>query len=229
MDAERALRPMEIAEILTNRATTYAFLSRVMWEEVPSELLTQLLDETAADPEAAEEVGEGYGILARYLEKVQASEIEQVRVDLGAEYIALMLSGRKSGVSPFESVYTSKDHILMADARDQVVALYQAEGLDRVGQFREPEDHLAIELEFMGYLCEQAAEALDRGELELTRSYLEKQGTFLRDHLLVWVPEFAHDLAQKAHSDFYRGIARMMDEFLSQEQETIEELEAALE
>ena len=112
----------------------------------------------------------------------------------------------------------------MQEARDQVLAEYRKEGLARIGEFKDPEDHIAIELEYMAYLCQKAAEGLAADDLATATGYLQKQQDFLEKHLLVWIPNFCQDLAKVATSDFFRGIGRLTEEHLAMEQETIAEL-----
>ena len=51
----------------------------------------------------------------------------------------------------------------MQKARDDVLREYIQQGLDRSENHKEPEDHLAIELEFMSFLCEKTVKALAGG------------------------------------------------------------------
>jgi anaerobic sulfite reductase subunit A len=48
----------------------------------------------------------------------------------------------------------------MQEARDQVVALYRAKGLDKVAELELPEDHIALEFEFMAHLCQEMQSAV---------------------------------------------------------------------
>ena len=49
------------------------------------------------------------------------------------------------------------------EPRDEVVGFYGKERLRRVEWFKEPEDHVAIEFEFMAYLCLKEKETLEVG------------------------------------------------------------------
>jgi putative dimethyl sulfoxide reductase chaperone len=61
----------------------------------------------------------------------------------------------------------------------EVLALYSAEVLHKPDYFPEPEDHLAIELEFMVFLCRISSEALQAGVLARSLEYLAKQRLFI--------------------------------------------------
>jgi TorA maturation chaperone TorD len=218
----------ELLEILRARAATYTFLSSMYRQEIAADELAQLvhgLNRSGVEQGAA---GEGYGVLQQFAGGVQeAQSLDAIVSALAAEYTRLFYVDHPDDVFLYESVYTSKDHLVMQEARDQVVRLYRQEGLDKEHSFREPEDHIALELEFMAHLCVKAAEALDK-DPEATRAYLEKQRDFLTDHLLVWVPKFSQDLARATRSDFYRGVALITQEHLALELETVDELLAAV-
>ncbi len=137
------LSKSQVLEILQSRASTYSFLSRVYREELTPALLAELVQQMAG--EATDEAeSEGYRTLREYAAKFNLQDLESEATDLAAEYAALFLNMSEHPVFPFESVYTSPERLLMQEARDQVVAEYREEGLDRTAEFREPEDHLAL-------------------------------------------------------------------------------------
>jgi TorA maturation chaperone TorD len=217
----------EMLEILQGRASSYSFLSAAYRQEVTTEFLQALVTELAGGV-SKEAESEGYRLLAGYALKIHKADLEKARVDLGAEYIALMLGASARAISPYESVYTSPEHLIMQEARDEVLAEYLQEGLTRTDEFRLPEDHIAIELEFMSYLCQQAADAVEAEDIDTAVASLQKQRRFLRKHLLRWIPRFCDDLAGATTSDFYRGVAKITVEHLGLEAETIDALVGAL-
>jgi len=189
---------------LENRRSTYTFLSRVYAREVSLDLLQKLMD---TPPQID-------GMFGEFMEKLKVSDLEKVRTDLAAEYAALFLNAGRYPVYPFESVYTSKERLLMQEARDEVLREYRKEGLDRIGEFKEPEDHIAIELEFMSYLCQKTIDSVERGDNKAALLYFKKQKDFLKKHLMVWVPAFCADLERATKSDFYQGVTKLTKSYL---------------
>lgn len=220
---EDELTRAEASEILESRAATYSFLSRAYRQEVSVAFLEGLVEELAKTEEEDAE-SEGHRLLRAYARRIARADMARVETELRAEYAALFLNASPRSIHPYESVYTSTDRLLMQQARDEVLADYRQEGLGRVGEFQEPEDHIAIELEFMAYLCQRAAEALAAGDMPAAAGYLQKQQGFLAKHLRVWVPAFCQDLFKTATSDLFRGIARLTEDHLAMEGETIAEL-----
>ncbi len=207
----------ELLEILTNRRNSYAFLSRVYREEVSVELLAQLIEEMTRDevPAAAQGVSmEGKEALRAYAESIRHSELKAVVTQLAVEYASLFLNVGQHHIAPYESIYTSGERLLMQRARDEVFALYRNEGLARDIKVNEPEDHIATELEFMSYLCQKAMQSVEKIDWKTALRYLEKQGGFLEEHLLAWIPAFCKELARTARPGFYRGMAQLTDDFV---------------
>jgi TorA maturation chaperone TorD len=117
---------------------------------------------------------------------------------------------------------------MMQKAYDDVLQEYRRAGVERSGDFKEPEDHIALEMEFMAHLCRKTLESLETGNKTASLEYLEKQNDFLHKHLLAWVPRFCEDLGRAAASGFYKGIAKLTAEMVSAEKETVPELINAL-
>ncbi len=219
---------VSVLEILKERAATYSFLAQLYKHEVSAEQLEQLIPALAEESADPGETSGGHDVLRQWARQVQGSDLKQVATELGAEYVRMFYSGLHiGGVYPYESVYTSPDHVMMQKAHTQVRSLYQQENLNRDPSSKEPEDHIAFEFEFMVYLCDRAAEALDT-DLDVARAYLQKQKAFLDEHLLVWIPDFCRDLADATRSDFFRGLAQITAEHLSMERDTVDELLAAV-
>ena len=51
---------------------------------------------------------------------------------------------------------------MMQEARDEVLAVYRSEGLDKLPSWKESEDHIALELEFMAVLGDRIVTAARR-------------------------------------------------------------------
>jgi TorA maturation chaperone TorD len=221
------LTEAQVLEILQNRVSTYGFLSHVYRQEVTASFLADLMAQLAGEADG-EADSEGYRTLREYIARIDRGDIDKVQVDLASEYAALFLSIGRKPVSPYESVYTSPERLVMQRARDEVVAEYRKEGLDRIEEFREPEDHIAIELEFMAYLCQKAAKAIEAGDRAEATKAFQKQQEFLQKHLLVWVPTFCRDVQQATETGFYKGIAQITAEHLAMERDTVDELLAVV-
>jgi anaerobic sulfite reductase subunit A len=214
---------------MENREKLYRFLGGIYQKEVDRVLLMQMKAMTF--PSEAEEpsLTEGYQMLKDYLDQIderKAPDPEAAITDLAADYAKIFLAAgisQGSAAFPFESVYTSPDRIIMQDAWETVRKRYESVGLIRNGEASGLfEDHIALELEFMAFLCEESRRDPDCSD------WLIKQREFLRDHLLNWVPAFTADVKRYADTAFYKGIANITEGFLRFDREILEGINAPL-
>jgi anaerobic sulfite reductase subunit A len=113
---------------------------------------------------------------------------------------------------------------MLKDEVDQIHAIYLKAGLIRSREFKEPEDHVALQLYFMAYLCRRAAEHMENGNLQDLLKNLKIQKTFLDEHLLKWVPKLAVDVIENADTSFYKAIGKITKGLLNMERTAIKEL-----
>ena len=207
----------ETRDLMEERAAVYEFLSIAFGEEVPLAFLASLRDGAPAlDGEL--------GAFVASLADADDAALASLRTDLAAEYARIFLGMSRSPVAPYESVYTSETGLLMQEARDEVLAVYRSEGLDKLPSWKESEDHIALELEFMAVLGDRivtAAEAADEAEVE---RLLSTQRNFLEDHLASWAPLMTADLRRFAQCGLYQGLASLTDGFLQVEEEFFDEI-----
>ena len=116
---------------------------------------------------------------------------------------------------PYESVYTSEGGLMMQEAYAEVLHVYRNAGFAKNPGFKEPEDHLAVELAFMALLCGRAVEALRAGDEAGAERQLRAQREFLCDHLLNWIDRFTADVRKAAEDGFYFDLATFTEDFLT--------------
>jgi TorA maturation chaperone TorD len=97
-------------------------------------------------------------------------------------------------------------------------------GLEKVKEFTEPEDHIAIELRFMAFLSGKTVEALRNGNLAESKRFLEVQKAFLNDHLAKWVPLLVADVMKGAWREFYKAVAKITKDFVAMDVEVVSEM-----
>jgi len=202
-------------QVFQKRAGLYNLLSRLYEREVDEPLLEQILS-------ISQSAGNGNMLPPDFAAQAASNGAEQTTQELAAEFTALFIGGRRNRrVFPYESVYTSAERLLMQDARDEVAAIYQDAQISRREDFREPEDHLALELAYMAHLNTQASQAV---EAEAVQHAIDLQLSFYRRHLMVWAPEFCADLKKATRSAFYAWLAEFTNDFLAAEDEALQQL-----
>jgi TorA maturation chaperone TorD len=196
----------------------YSFLARIYRLEVDQDLLDKMVGMDLSTQIAVPEIGEGYRMLQQFL---LYGIGETTLTDLAVDYARVFLGaglGARQAAYPYESYYTSPLRLIMQDARDEVLGAYREEGLDRARDLKEPEDHVAFELEFMAYLSHKAATALKDGDTAAATASLRKQQVFLEQHLVRWVPTFCSDIERVARTSFYKAVAKITVGYLTLEQ-----------
>lgn len=193
------------------RADFYRFLSRLFQREVNQTLIDHMQAMRFPIESSTDELRAGYQQLQDFLANYEKSGL----LDLEADYAKVFLgAGISEGAAafPYESVYTSPKKIMMQEARDQVMAIYQAKGLclDQ-GKTALMEDHAAIELEFMAGLCAEGN--------------IEEQKVFLDQHLLNWLPKLCADIQKHARTDFYQGVAKITTGYLKLDRLNLDKME----
>ena len=208
----------ELETLVANRGSMYGFLARIYRQEVDQNLLDRMAAMDLSAEVAVPKLAEGYRMLSDFLAHgVRETTLTELAVDYARVFLGAGLGGGQAAY-PYESYYTSPQRLIMQDARDQVLHAYREEGLDRAGDFNEPEDHAAFELEFLAYLCHKAAEALGGGDVAAAVPWLRKQQAFLEQHLAVWFPTFCSDVELVARTPFYKAISMITAGYLALEQ-----------
>ncbi|MEM1717588.1 MAG: molecular chaperone TorD family protein [Candidatus Bathyarchaeia archaeon] len=222
----------DLAVLLKGRESLYSFLSRICEREVDEQLLRDLISRRdmflrykfIIEPNA-DEIIEGFIDLYNYLARLKEENIEKAILELAVDYANLFLGvgyAHGKGIAhPSESVYIKG--YLYSNLSEKVFEEYLEEGLVKSPDFKEPEDHIALELHFMAHLCRKAIVSLESGRSQDLLKYLKKQKAFMLEHLLRWAPKLAEDIIENANTLFYRAIGKILKEFLRMEEKSIDE------
>jgi TorA maturation chaperone TorD len=227
-------QPEVIQELVAaneNRKIIYGFLARTYATEATVEYLRELSGKkdlflaSAQDPEVSgTELAEGFKQIADYVSNLKMDDLEKARLELAVEYAGLFLGVWRVPAHPSESAYFSEGQLIMQEPRDEVLKLYRSMGVDKAGQFKEPEDHIALELQFMTHLCEKTNAALSDGDFPEARKCLRVQMDFLDEHLGKWVPKLSADILKSARREFYKAIAKITEGYVQMDKKLVVEL-----
>ena len=136
--------------------------------------------------------------IARLLVRTERAEA------LAADFRELFLAN--APVSPHESTH------LDANALERMQARLSRLNIDVSAKYRQPVDHLGVELDLMGNLIIHAAEAATAAQRE---SWLGEQEALLHGHLLAWFPHFEAACRAADTFGFYGASARLLGVFLT--------------
>jgi len=216
-----------LVQVIQKRQTIYAFLKGVYEKELPKEFLAEMpekmrpllaITEILSDAESKKAVKE----LVQFTDTIPSQDLDALETRLAADFARLFLSINKVPPHPSESIY--REGTMMQYSRDEVLKTYWSFGVDKKKEFTEPEDHIAVELNFLMYLCEKAIEALNNGDAKEARRYIQGQKDFLEKHLVKWVPKLVKDILDTGKTPFYKAMAVLTKEYLEMDLSATEDL-----
>jgi TorA maturation chaperone TorD len=242
-EMESAASLQEIRKANLAREGLYSFLARSFKYEVDNEFLTmvaavQPVLERLASAQGGTELKKAADLLSTVSSKatvLEGKERKKLLTDLAIEYTSLFINpGQQVGrvrVLPWESAYFTSPPRMYGPPYHQVVEAFRMVGFEKPKEYTEPEDHIALELEFMAHLCRLTTAGVDSEKLDFALGYLKLQKEFLADHLLRWVGTFSDKLkanSEKREVDFYYALGTMLEAFIKLDDQTVDEISAQL-
>ena len=218
-----ATEQITLSDILKNRTSTYQLLTRMYMVEVDAEFLESLRNMRFPKNTGNANVDEGYRLIREFLNHADVNALDVLAVDYARTFLGSGVSGY-SAAYPFESVYTSPKRLMMQTARDEMLALYRAAGLGKSETWKDAEDHIAVELEYMTILGTRISESYNEGDEDAAIALLVSQRNFLEDHLLAWFPMMAKDMEKFPKTDFYKGLGKLTLGFLENDKEFLDDI-----
>ncbi len=201
----------ELKAILAEREAIYKLLGNLYQTEVTAELLPELKKVSFPDSENNEES------INTFIEKLTPEELDDLAADYARTFLGAGVTDEPTAY-PIESVYTSKERLIMQDAYEAVLRILRKHGMRTVQEDLYP-DHIGVELEFMGFLSAETVKALDAGDTAKVEELLTEQKDFLEKHLLNWTGKFLKDQQDVARTSFYKGLAGVTGNFLKEDSE----------
>jgi Uncharacterized component of anaerobic dehydrogenases len=215
-----------VTPLLELRLFYYDFLRRTFLMEPTKDFLVFVKNSmiTPDFPLASESemILEGVQQIKNYLSKNDVQS-ETVYNDLHWEYTRLFIGPYQLPSPPWESTYLNEERLLFQKETLAVRKAYLKYSFLPVEFGHEADDHLGLELDFMFRLSELGLEDIDQNSANL-KQLLMDQKSFLEEHLLQWVPKFSKDMIQHAETDFYRGMGKILQGFLTLDLEALLEL-----
>ncbi|MCP4339896.1 MAG: molecular chaperone TorD family protein [Desulfobulbaceae bacterium] len=168
-----------------------------------------------------ERVGENLGLLldnltptgARAARQMQTTIVELAQEKMSIDHAALFLGPFELLAPPYGSVYIEKNRRVMGESSVNAARYYQEAELSV--DIKEPPDHIVIELEFMYYLCNKEANAVQNGQHAEVNDLRELQARFYYHAIKPWAGDFCAAIRAGTDNGFYVNLADCLDSFLS--------------
>lgn len=226
----------EIRKATLTRGTLYKFLSRSFSLEADEAYLEWVMQlhpmivkvSTQID---TEDFKNGSERLQKFIDDVKAYYEKDKSLflqNLAAEYASLFLNVGAIHVYLAESAYLGthsrgQKALLYEEPYFDVLRMYELYGFEKSKFFKEPEDHVAIELEFMAHLCDLASRSIKEGNKEYALGFMKNQVEFLDLHLSKWMPLLVERLRKASMNDLYLALGDLLIGFISADRETASE------
>ncbi len=149
-----------------------------------------------------------------YLRK-DSMDKKEMLLGLERDYTRMFFSSRPRLAYLFESVY--REGKLLQESTFEIARLYRDAGLVLNEDFRLPPDHIAVELEFLSFLFFKEIEGLKNGNKETAEYARELQEIVISEHLRSLALNVAERVVQHARTAFYRTVARVLQQYFSQD------------
>lgn len=213
----------EYTDINSRRESMYLFLMQMYKSEIDENMFRNM--KNAGYPEdGSTGIAEGYGMIKSYLDGTQLDPLTELSADYAKVFLGAGIADSKKAAYPYESVYTSQYRLIMQDARDEMLKTLRENKLGLKTGYSIPEDHIFIQFEFMAHICGEIKKAFINNEDETALKLLRQQKQFIEQHLLNWIPDFCSDVKNFALTDFYKGTAKITEEYIRMDLAVVEDM-----
>ncbi|MFB6468104.1 molecular chaperone [Cytobacillus sp. Hz8] len=220
----------DLSHLLFAREYAYDILRRFFIEEPSQEYLKLFAQQRMIKQfpfiDDSPEIEEGVNEIQQYLSEFDVVHNQSHFDDLHWDYTRMFIGPFELPVPPWESVYVRKDRLLFQQNTIDVRKEYEQFGYKVFNVNFEADDHIGLELDFLYHLnnrCVKLSEE-ETGALEEVKYLLNEQQEFLNHHLLPYVSEFCEKVIEHADTQFFRGMAKILNSYLKMDSEVLNEL-----
>ncbi len=200
-------------EQIQARSNIYALLSRILMQELDDEMLTTIKND--------DQILDFFPNLKKWepLSTLQNSEL--LGEHLNPDFVNLSVLH----LVPYETFYTRDDQKIETGGANPVTDIYSAYNfmVDYEVARVVSSDHIGVELEFMHHLCEGQMKAMEEGDNDSVKDFLNAQKEFLNKHLLQWAPMYLINMKYESRTPLYYDAAEMALEFILSDNELVNE------
>ena len=182
---------------MESRAKRYQFLSTLYRDEISLKLIKSMQNEQFLKGLLESVKGCGFIDLTSGAEVMvsclRKEDPEKLYKELSYDYADVFLNAGANPTFPYESAHTGKKPVLMQKPVITLREYFRKAGVHKNPDFKDLDDHIAVEMEFLRYLLEK----------QDTDTYIK----FFKNIYLKWVNSFCDQLTTSASSGFYQALA----------------------
>ncbi|PFG45830.1 Tat proofreading chaperone TorD [Vibrio sp. ES.051] len=135
---------------------------------------------------------------------------QDAQLELAADFCELFLKTEKYGALPYASMYIGESGLLNDKPAEEMEKLMSEFGVQVDVNLKEPADHLAVELDFLGNMIIRSNELEQDKHME--KAFV-KQNCFIQQQLMSWLPQFGQKCKQLDEFGFYSSVAQLLIAF----------------
>lgn len=215
--------------ISKEREVMYTFLRVSLQSPLTTEILQHWKDNLSFEFKTILSGGNEY--LSSFFESLDRTKLESIVEKEKEAYLATFYIFNEQGkvpAPPWESAYVTSDKSLFGEPVFQIRKKLADFGLQYIHENTDPDDHIAIELEFMNYLINYTLSAKEECRDEDYEKGVYTQYWLMKEHLNRWVSPFTKDILTSNTSEFYKGVALLLSLFVEEDFEYIKTLKEDL-
>ncbi len=205
---------------ITGQTLLFGLLGKLLYTSPEKEWIRSLLDENVFSEAPIggdqEDITRGLKLVQDWSSSDWKLDDDVAFADLELDCMRLFIGAGKVLAPPWESVYFSDDRSLFTEQTLQVRNWYRKYGLQIEKLYHEPDDHIGLALSFLAHLAQLALQASEQNDVTEFAKILRDQQAFLTEHPLRWVQTWCDLVDQHARTDFYRGVAFLVNGALKQ-------------
>jgi putative dimethyl sulfoxide reductase chaperone len=168
----------------------------------------------------AENLDEGTVLMRKYAASCKDKNDESLLQELAVDRTWLVRGTSQQGPRPpHESIYTEVE---IVDCLSALNRAYHKAGVEMSPYSHERLDYLGVELAFISELCRKEAVALEKDEKSAAEWHTAGR-EFFEQHAGNFAFQFAEEMLKFARTDFYRGFAMLLRDFMHDDQELYRE------
>jgi TorA-specific chaperone len=207
---------VDLEALLYMRAQIYFLLSRAFERELDKDFFEQLTDYAKLLSDIAKNSEDeafivGTNKLNNFISTLRNISFDTALEELACNFATLFLNAAAhtevKHIYPYASVYLSENHLLYQKETEEVIKFYAQNKIALKKDFKEPEDHIAVELNFIALLTDSALNAFKNKNIDLAVNKISITKGFMENHLLPWVHKLCIDLREDSTDDFYKALA----------------------
>ena len=211
-----------LSALLAGRTYVFSLLHTLLGAEPSAQLTAAATGEASrqAVDLFAQDDAQAPKLLAAVLDLLSEADLDALK----GEYTRLFLGPQDYIAAPWESTYTTKERALFQESTLDVRLWFKRFGYVAGGYPNYPDDHISLMMDFLARTTQLAAEQLAGDNAKGCAGVLEEQKAFEQQHLLNWLKAYARDMQMSETHVFYPQLAVAVAEFISYDQQVIDEI-----